>query len=148
MTSIEHDAFKNNQLTSVTIPESVTSIGKGAFGSNILTGTRHLSGWYLDENHSTAWDESTSGVTIYAKWSYSPVFDGVKDVTIKLGDSFDALKDVNATDIEDGDITPIIKVDGNVDSTKVGNYILTYKVIDSDGYITEVRRNVNVRSNE
>ena len=38
VTSIGNDAFNGNQLTSVTIPNSVTSIGSYAFYSNQLTG--------------------------------------------------------------------------------------------------------------
>ena len=37
VTSIGNDAFRNNNLTSVTIPDSVTSIGRDAFRNNTLT---------------------------------------------------------------------------------------------------------------
>jgi hypothetical protein len=38
VTTIGEDAFRENQLTGVTIPDSVTSIGAGAFAENQLTG--------------------------------------------------------------------------------------------------------------
>lgn len=49
---------------------------------------------------------------------------------------FDALENVTATDLEDGDLTNSILVDGTVDTGKTGNYTLTYSVSDKDGQTT------------
>lgn len=61
-----------------------------------------------------------------------------EDKTITVGDEFDPLKDVTATDKEDGNITltkdNVIK--NEVDTTKAGTYEVTYKVTDSQGAST------------
>ena len=56
------------------------------------------------------------------------------DKTITVGDKFDSLKDVTATDKEDSDLTSKIKVISNtVDTKKAGTYEVTYQVTDSQG---------------
>ncbi|MGL4850990.1 MAG: immunoglobulin-like domain-containing protein [Clostridium sp.] len=65
-----------------------------------------------------------------------PVITGVKNRTIKLNSSFDKMAGITANDKEDGVLTNKIKVDGEVDTTKAGNYILTYSVTDSKGQTT------------
>ncbi|SFJ30466.1 Fibronectin type III domain-containing protein [Terrisporobacter glycolicus] len=58
----------------------------------------------------------------------------VSDVKLKVGDKFDPLKNVTASDNEDGDITSKIKViENTVDTTKVGIYKVVYEVTDGDG---------------
>ncbi|XAM41166.1 hypothetical protein TPELB_14770 [Terrisporobacter petrolearius] len=65
------------------------------------------------------------------------------DVKLKVGDKFDPLKDVTASDKEDGDITSKIKViENTVDTTKVGIYKVVYEVTDSDG--NKVRKEIKV----
>ena len=61
-----------------------------------------------------------------------------EDKTIYVGDEFDPLKDVTATDKEDGNITLTIEnvIKNEVDNTKVGVYEVTYKVTDSQGAST------------
>ncbi|MBC1985816.1 DUF5011 domain-containing protein [Listeria sp. FSL L7-0478] len=55
-----------------------------------------------------------------------------KDQTIKVGDLFNSLKGVTATDKEDGDLTAKIKVTKDtVNNTKKGVYQVTYTVTDS-----------------
>ena len=57
-----------------------------------------------------------------------------RDKTITVGDEFDPLKDVTATDKEDGDLTSVIEVLKNeVNTTKAGTYEVTYKVTDRQG---------------
>ena len=73
-----------------------------------------------------------------------PVITGVEDCTIKLGDQFDAMKGVKATDDLEGNITKRIKVTGNVDTHVVGEYTLTYYVQDNARNETKVMRKVKV----
>ncbi|EUJ24005.1 Ig-like domain-containing protein [Listeria cornellensis] len=55
------------------------------------------------------------------------------DKTINVGDTFNPLTGVTATDKEDIDLTSSIKVVKNtVDTTKVGTYSVEYSVTDSD----------------
>lgn len=57
-----------------------------------------------------------------------------EDKTLAVGDSFDPMKDVTASDKENGDLTAKIEVINNtVDTTKAGTYTVTYKVTDKDG---------------
>lgn len=57
-----------------------------------------------------------------------------EDVTLTVGDTFDALKGVTATDDVDGDLTNSIVVSGDkVDTTKAGTYKVTYTVADAAG---------------
>ena len=68
----------------------------------------------------------------------------VSDITISLGQKFDTLLGVTATDKEDGDLTDKIKVEGTVDTSKVGEYKITYSVKDSNNYEVKVIRTVTI----
>jgi hypothetical protein len=57
----------------------------------------------------------------------------IEDKTLTVGDTFDPKKDVTATDAEDGDLTDKIEIDGKVDTSKPGEYEVTYTVTDSQG---------------
>ncbi|WP_455537806.1 fibronectin type III domain-containing protein, partial [Terrisporobacter sp.] len=57
-----------------------------------------------------------------------------KDVVIKVGEKFDAMSGVSASDKEDGNITSKVKViENTVDTTKAGVYKVVYEVTDNDG---------------
>ena len=57
-----------------------------------------------------------------------------EDKTLTVGDTFDAMKDVTATDEEDGDLTDKIVITKNtVDTSKAGKYTVVYEVTDSHG---------------
>ncbi len=73
-----------------------------------------------------------------------PIFVGLDDVTITVGEEFDARANVSATDAEDGDLTAAIIISGSVDPMTTGVYELTYRVTDSDGNTTIATRNVTV----
>lgn len=57
-----------------------------------------------------------------------------EDKTLTVGDEYDPMDGVTATDKEDGDLTDKVEVmENNVDASKVGTYEVTYKVTDSQG---------------
>ncbi|WP_431520951.1 immunoglobulin-like domain-containing protein [Clostridium paraputrificum] len=74
----------------------------------------------------------------------APVISGADDITINLGDTFNPLNGVKASDSEDGDLTSKISINGKVDNSKAGEYTLTYSVSDSKGAVTTVTRVVTV----
>ena len=68
---------------------------------------------------------------------------GSNPININTGDTF-VDPGATANDVEDGDLTNIISVSGNVNATIVGSYILTYSVTDSGNLTATTSRTVNV----
>ena len=85
-------------------------------------------------------EKVTKSITYNATWvmnwvpmNAAPVINAT-DKTIEVGDEFDPLADVTATDAEDGNLTDKIEILNNeVDTTKPGKYEVTYKVTDRKG---------------
>lgn len=75
-----------------------------------------------------------------------PVISGVETVELFVGDFFDLMAGVSATDTEDGDVP--VTVIGEVDTSKVGEYHLEYRAEDKDGGVTTVNRIVIVKEKE
>jgi ABC-type oligopeptide transport system substrate-binding subunit len=73
-----------------------------------------------------------------------PVFAGISDVAIYVGDEFNPLAGVSASDAESGNVTANITVSGSVDTETEGVYTLTYTVTDANGGSTTVTREVTV----
>lgn len=69
---------------------------------------------------------------------------GANDITITVGDTFNPLDGVTATDSVDGAITNI-QVTGTVNTNAPAVYTLTYKVTGSDGKEVTVTRKVTVQ---
>ncbi|SME50649.1 Thermolysin precursor [Bacillus mobilis] len=65
--------------------------------------------------------------------------------TIHVGDSFDPMAKVLAIDKEDGDLTSKVKVNGEVNTSKAGIYVLTYIVKDSKGHEVTAKQTVTVK---
>lgn len=65
---------------------------------------------------------------------------GIVEVTLTVGDTFDKLDGVTATDAIDGNLTSSIVVTGDVDLDTAGNYTLTYTVTDSDDNVSSETR--------
>ncbi|MDR4173897.1 immunoglobulin-like domain-containing protein [Bacillus nitratireducens] len=68
--------------------------------------------------------------------------------TINVGDSFDPMAGVSAIDLEDGDITSKVTVDGKADTSKTGTYVLIYAVTDSKGHKVTAKQTVTVKEKE
>ncbi|OSM10757.1 cell wall anchor protein [Bacillus toyonensis] len=75
----------------------------------------------------------------------APVLTVPAEATINIGDKFDPMSGVSATDKEDGDITSKVTVDGSVDASKPGTYQLTYTVSDSNGHTVTAKQTVTVK---
>ena len=102
--------------------------------------------WVFKGWTPTKYENVKSDVEFVGKWEFKknasivnlvPTI-SASDKTLTVGDSFDPLNDVTATDREDGDIILTIKnaIKNEVDTTKPGVYEVTYKVTDSQGAST------------
>ena len=68
------------------------------------------------------------------------------DNTFTVGEEFDPMEGVSATDYTGKDITSQIQVAGQVNTLKPGTYELTYTVYDEYGYSTQARRVITVKA--
>ena len=66
-----------------------------------------------------------------------PVISGVKDQEIKVGDLFDPLAGISVSDTETPTNEIELIVEGEVDTTQVGTYQLTYIATDGHGGVTK-----------
>ncbi|MCC0727638.1 DUF5011 domain-containing protein [Clostridioides sp. ZZV14-6045] len=73
-----------------------------------------------------------------------PVIEGVKDSIIMVDSKFDVLKGIKAHDYNNEDLTEYIKVTGFVDVNRIGEYTLSYSVMDFKGQLTEETCNIRV----
>ena len=95
------------------------------------TGTYQLS-YNVNDSSGNVAQPATRTVVIVDTTSPVITLAGDAIVTIKVGSNFE---DIGATaqDIADGDLTSQIKVTGNFDANKAGEYQLKYTVTDSAG---------------
>ncbi len=71
------------------------------------------------------------------------------DKTLTVGDTFNPLEGVTASDKEDGDLTKVIDVlENNVDTSKASVYEVTYKVTDSKGASSTKTITVTVKAKD
>ncbi len=90
-------------------------------------------------------DNNTTSVTrTVTVTNYMPEIKGLTDVDIKKGDSFDFMKDVTATDYEDGAVSDI-KIEKMIDTNIQGQYEMIYLATDTDLNTTKAIRNITVR---
>lgn len=65
----------------------------------------------------------------------APIIDGVKDITIFVGDKVDLIKNIKVTDNSGDELD--IKIEGNYDINKSGEYNLSYLAVDNSGNKTK-----------
>ncbi|MBC6309942.1 DUF5011 domain-containing protein [Listeria sp. FSL L7-1582] len=100
---------------------------------------------YNDENFDTdVYNANAADSSITILDNHIPVITGELETMIQPDASFDPMSTIQATDVEDGDITTNVNVAGSVDTSKSGTYELTYDVTDSDGNTASFRRIVTV----
>lgn len=87
----------------------------------------------------------TRTITVSPKPVVKPVISGVADREISVGDSFDAMAGITASDAIDGDLTAAIVADGNVDTNTPGVYTVSYSVTNSGGETTVAEATVTVK---
>ncbi|WP_283688755.1 immunoglobulin-like domain-containing protein [Clostridium perfringens] len=113
--------------------------------------------WKIDANTNLSWNfnktytspcsipySGTVSLIALFKENVKPMITGADNISIIEGSNFNPLEGVIAEDKEDGNLTKDIKVNGTVDTNKVGKYILTYSVTDSNGNTTTVERTITV----
>ncbi|MBF2260759.1 DUF5011 domain-containing protein [Staphylococcus capitis] len=87
----------------------------------------------------------TPNLNAEATTNTEPQLRGVNDIVIERGQDYNLLNGISAYDKEDGDLTHKIKVDGQVDTSKVGKYEVKYIVTDSDGAEKTSTRYIEVK---
>ncbi len=157
--TVTFDSNGGSNITSQTIEEGQVATKPA---DPIKTGYV-FKGWLLN---NAAYDFAipvTGNITLVASWEeiqVTPVEDTEKPViTLKpganlkyvvyLGETYNLLEDVIATDNVDGDLTSDIKVNyGKFNAEVCGTYEITYYVEDSNGNVGEYIRRVAVVTKE
>ena len=108
-----------------------------------LTGNSNIYGYTLASSTNV-------NITTYKYYSgnNNPII-SAKDQTLIVNDSFNPLEGVSATDAEDGDLTSKIEISENtVNTSKAGEYKVTYKVKDSNDNEVLKTIKVTIKENE
>ncbi len=87
--------------------------------------------------------ENKKEIIITIKDTTAPILDGVKDQTITVGDTIDLLKGITAKDDVDGEVE--VKIEGEVDTQKVGTYKVKVYAIDKSGNQVEQEMTITVK---
>ena len=79
-------------------------------------------------------------------WNFlSPIIVGAKDIEVVKGSEFNPLAGISIFDIIDKSLTiDDIEVTGSVDTSTVGEYELTYTVVDAQGNEAVLLRTITV----
>ncbi|MCU4992662.1 DUF5011 domain-containing protein, partial [Bacillus cereus] len=151
-TITEGDKFNPMMGVSATDKEDGNITDKVAVDGSVDTskpGTYELTYTVSDSKGHTVTAKQT--VTVKQKvetTNEAPVLTVPFTTSLKVGEEFDPMSDVSATDKEDGNLTNKVKYKGNVDTSKPGKYIVEYWVVDSKGVNATATRSVIVKEND
>lgn len=139
---------QGDTLSSVVLPEGFT--WKDGTQKADTLGTQTFKVTYTPSdttNYQTVDFDITVDVVPATTPVNQPPVINAKDQTLTVGDKFDPMKGVTATDKEDGDLTDKIVITKNtVDTSKAGKYTINYEVTDNGG--TRVRKTIVVTVKE
>lgn len=155
ITAVDDCVVKFDSMGGTLVDDQMLSNGEKAAEPTVPVKEGYIfTGWYTDKECTTLYDFSapvTADITLYAGWSTqavnTPPVITAGDITLMVGDTFDPLTNVTATDKEDGNL--ILTKDNiaanDVDTKKAGTYHVTYKVTDKNGASTEKTITVTVK---
>ena len=97
-------------------------------------------------------DAGDSGYGDFASWADTKIYTTnskpelviPESISTTLGHPIDINQEYSATDIEDGNLTERVKVEGEVNFDKTGEYPITYTVVDNDGNEVSKTRTIAV----
>ncbi|MEE0451180.1 cell wall-binding repeat-containing protein [Peptacetobacter sp.] len=149
ITSVDED-IEDEKTEGTKLVEYSEAAGGEAEALKATLGRYFIPSKYMNPDLKIGQSQKTKNVLTYVKelpTNNLPVINAT-DKEIFVGDNFDPLKDVTATDAEDGTITLTqnnIK-ENTVDISKPGEYKITYSVTDSVGATTEKTIKVTVKA--
>ena len=143
------EAIEGQTLADVTLPEGFTwDADETTSVGNPGTNTFNVTYTPADTDNYNTIESINVTLKVHMKWvalNEVPVINA-EDKTLTVGDKFDPMDGVTATDKEDGELTDQIEIVKNtVDTSKAGLYSVTYEVTDKDGASVEKSINVVVK---
>ncbi|MBC1501464.1 DUF5011 domain-containing protein, partial [Listeria weihenstephanensis] len=134
-----------NTTITVTLPDGTKVTGKtDDKGDFTITIPAQKEGAEIKVTQTAPNGKESDPAKVVVASNQKPVITAA-DKTIKVGDTFNPLTGVTATDKEDGNLTSKITVTKNtVNTAKEGTYQVTYSVTDSDKNTTTKTINVKV----
>lgn len=150
------DAVRNRTGASVTF--EVYADGEKVYESGVmkaahskkhvkvsLEGVNELKLVTTDAGNGNSYDHAMWADAKLVMESAAPVLNIPKNDAVQVGETIDNLFGAySATDIEDGDLTSKVTVDGQVNVNQPGKYDITYSVVDTEGNKTTAVRTIAV----
>lgn len=112
ITAVDDCVVKFDSMGGTLVDDQMLSNGEKAAEPTVPVKEGYIfTGWYTDKECTTLYDFSapvTADITLYAGWSTqavnTPPVITAGDITLMVGDTFDPLTNVTATDKEDGNL--------------------------------------------